>query len=97
MLKTAILTTLLCTFLGGVAFSAEAPAYDRKIERAAIAQVAKKMGGLRESMTVDVPMSASADLDMAQTAGIAEQPNEPRFHALQTPKNFWFVAGVYDQ
>ena len=101
MLKTAMLTLGLCV-LGTNAFAIETPRYDRKIERAAMLQVAKKMGTLRETFTVETriaepEMALNLTLDPGQTGGIAAQPNEPRFPLAEKPKNFRIIAGEYSR
>lgn len=97
MLKTALAFACLCAGLTS-ASAFEAPKYDRKIERAAIAQVGKKMGALRETMDVELPIAVTevpetAPLDAEETAGIDLDARGP----MQGPdyKKFWFVAGVY--
>ena len=99
MLKTAMLTLGLCVS-GTNAFAAETPSYDRKIERAAILQVAKKMGALRETLAdetriAEPEMAMNVDIDLGQTMSIAAQPNEPRFPLHDKPKNFRIIAGEY--
>jgi hypothetical protein len=97
MLKTAL--TLAClgaTSVAALAF--ETPKFDRKIEHAAIMQVSKKMGALRETMTAELPVLATEipaqpELDAGQTAGIVD--NAP-VQGPEKRKNFWFVAGVYE-
>jgi hypothetical protein len=97
MLKTA--TALLCLCVGSTgALAFETPKYDRKIERAAIAQVGKKMGALRETVDVELPvivteLQEAQPLDAQETAGIDPEVRGP----MQGPayKKFWFVAGVY--
>ena len=103
MLKTAVMTTLAVTWLGAKAFAVETPAYDRKIERAAMERVALKMGGLRETLEVEVK-AAAADLaqlplklDPTPTAWVLVQPNEPRFPKPAPVKNFTIIAGEYDR
>jgi hypothetical protein len=97
MLKTAL--TLAClgaTSVAALAF--ETPKFDRKIERAAIMQVSKKMGALRETMAAELTVlvteiPAQPELDTEQTAGIAGSAS---MQGPAMPKAFWFVAGVYD-
>jgi hypothetical protein len=97
MLKTA--TALLCLCVGSTgALAFETPKYDRKIERAAIAQVSKKMGSLRETVDVELPvivteLPEAEPLDAQETAAIEPQVRGP----MQGPeyKAFWYVAGVY--
>lgn len=100
MLKTALLTLGLCV-LGSGAFAVEKPRYDRKIERAAIDRVAMKMGGLRETLEVEVKLAAAdvavPQLDPAPTAGVLVQPNEPRFPKPAHVRNFTIIAGEYDR
>ena len=94
MLKTALLTTLAVTWMGTKAFAIETPKYDRKIERAAIERVARKMGGLRETLDVEVKIAAAdtaalpLELDQTPTATVFIQPNEPRFPRPAPVKNF---------
>lgn len=102
MLKTALLVTFAMTAFGTKANAYETPNYDRKIEHAAIQQVAKKMGALRETLTVETriaepEMAMNIDLDLGQTAGIGPQPNEPRFPAPGKHKNFRIIAGEYNR
>jgi hypothetical protein len=97
MLKTAL--AFACLGVGLTHASAfETPKYDRKIERAAIAQVGKKMGALRETVDVELTVIVSElpeaePLDREETAGIDVTERGP----MQGPvhKKFWFVAGVY--
>jgi hypothetical protein len=97
MLKTATALFCLCA-VSTTALAFETPKYDRKIERAAIAQVGKKMGALRETVDVELPITVTElpeaePLDDQETAAI-----EPRARGLmQGPvfKKFWFAAGVY--
>jgi hypothetical protein len=97
MLKTAL--TLACfgaTTVAALAF--ETPKFDRKIERAAIVQVGKKMGALRETLATELPVSvteiaAQPELDTEQTAGIA---SAAPMQGPAMPEAFWFVAGVYE-
>jgi hypothetical protein len=99
MLKTAVLTLGL-SVLGASAFAVETPNYDRKIERAAIEQVAKKLGGLRETLDIDVKVAVAAlpvELDLPPTATVFAQPNEPRFPKPAEVKNFRIIAGEYDR
>lgn len=96
MLKTALaLTCLAATSLTAQAF--ETPKYDRKIEQAAIAQVGKKLGALREGVDAELPVTvaeipAAPELDFDQTAGVLERAP---VQGPAIPKKFWFVAGVY--
>ena len=101
MLKTAL--TLAClgaTTLAALAF--ETPKYDHKIERAAIMQVGKKMGALRETMATELPVivteiPAQRELDSEQTAGIlVNAAQKGPMQGPAAPKAFWFVAGVYE-
>jgi hypothetical protein len=98
MLKTAILTLGICV-LGSSAFAVETPKYDRKIERAAMERVALKMGGLRETLDVEIRVADIAalpvGLDLAPTATVFVQPNEPRFPRPAEVKNFRIIAGEY--
>ena len=102
MLKTALLTTLAMMWLGREAYAVETPKHDRKIERAAIERVAQKMGGLRETLDVEVKIAmadvaaAPAGLDLAPTATILVQPNEPRFPRPAPVKFFTIIAGEYN-
>jgi hypothetical protein len=100
MLKTAILTLGFCV-LGSGAFAAETPKYDRKIERAAMERVALKMGGLRATLDVEIRVAEAdiaalpVELDLAPTATVFVQPNEPRFPRPAEVKNFRIIAGEY--
>jgi hypothetical protein len=102
MLKTAVLT-LGISVVGSGAFAVETPAYDRKIERAAIERVAMKMGGLRETLDARENLAAAdaaaqpPKLDPAPTATVLVQPNEPRFPKSARVKNFVIIAGEYDR
>lgn len=96
MLKTAILTTLAAAWLGANALAMETPKYDRKIERAAMARVAMKMGGLRETLEADAKIAARVMLDPTPTASVLVQPNEPRFPRPAPPRNFRIIAGEYN-
>jgi hypothetical protein len=101
MLKTALLTTLAVMWIGTKAFAVETPKYDRKIERAAMEQVAKKMGGLRETLEAEIKIAAAdaaaalPELDLAPTSTVLVQPNEPRFPNPAKTKNFRIIAGEY--
>jgi hypothetical protein len=102
MLKTAIMTLGICV-LASSALAVETPKYDLKIERAAIERVALKMGGLRETLDVEIKV-AVADvaalpiiLDLTPTATVLVQPNEPRFPKPAEVKNFRIIAGEYDR
>ncbi len=98
MLKTAVITIGISA-LGTGAFAVEMPKYDRKIERAAIVQVARKMGALRQTLlhpAVIVDRSGVTPFDMQTTSGIFTQPNEPRFGTLQAPKYYFILAGSYN-
>ena len=99
MLKTAMLTTLAMMWLGTKAFALETPKYDRKIERAAMERVALKMGGLRETLDVEIKVAAAAplELDLSPTATVLVQPNEPRFPRPVEVKSFRIIAGEYDR
>jgi hypothetical protein len=105
MLKTALLTLGFCV-VGTGAFAIETPKYDRKIERAAMEQVARKMGDLRETLVVEARiaepvMALNTDLDikldLGQTAGIAAKPKKPHLSAPKKPKNFRIIAGEYNR
>jgi hypothetical protein len=94
MLKTALTLICLC------AVTAAAPAfetqkYDTKIERAAIAQVGKKLGALRETVELELPVAAT-EIPVASnpdvTAGIPQPHTVP---ASAAPKMFRIVAGNY--
>ena len=101
MLKTALLTTLTVMWLGTKAFAIETPKYDRKIERAAMERVALKMGGLRETLDVEIKIAVAdvaalrLKLDLTPTATVLVQPNEPRFPRSAEIKNFRIIAGEY--
>jgi hypothetical protein len=100
MLKTAIMTLGICV-LGSSAFAVETPKYDRKIERAAMERVALKMGGLRETLEVEIKYAVAdvavlpVKLDLTPTATVFVQPNEPRFPRPAQVKNFRIIAGEY--
>jgi hypothetical protein len=102
MLKTAILTLGFCA-LGSGALAVETPKFDRKIERAAIERVAAKMGGLRETLAEEIKVAAAdiaalpVELDLAPTATVLVQPNEPRFPKPVEVKNFRIIAGEYNR
>ncbi len=101
MLKTALLTTLAMMWLGTKAFAVETPKYDLKIERAAVERVASKMGGLRETLEIEIKIaladaaSVPPKLDLAPTSTVLVQPNEPRFPRPVEIKNFRIIAGEY--
>jgi hypothetical protein len=101
MLKTALLTTLTVMLLGTKGFAVETPKYDRKIERAAMERAASKMGGLRETLEVEIKAAAAdvtaapLELDFAPTSTVLVQPNEPRFPKPAETKNFRIIAGEY--
>jgi hypothetical protein len=94
MLKTALALACLCAAtVAAPAF--ETQKYDAKIERAAIAQVGKKMGALRETVELELPVAATeipvaSNLD--ETAGI---PEPHTMQAPAAPKMFRIVAGNY--
>jgi hypothetical protein len=100
MLKTALLTLGFCV-LGSGAFAVETPKYDRKIERAAIDRAAAKMGSLRETLAEEIKVATAdlaalpVELDLAPTATVFGQPNEPRFPEPVELKNFRIIAGEY--
>jgi hypothetical protein len=100
MLKTAMLTLGFCA-LGSSALAIETPKYDRKIERAAMERVASKMGGLRETLEVEIKFAVAdvaalpVKLDLTPTAAVNVQPNEPRFPKPAEVKNFRIIAGEY--
>lgn len=97
MLKAAMIA-LGVGALGTGAVALEMPTYDRKIERAAMVQVAKKMGALRETLlhpATIVDDSGMTQFDMQTTSGIFAQPNEPRFGTPQAPKYYFILAGSY--
>jgi hypothetical protein len=101
MLKTALISLGFCV-VGTGAFAIETPKYDRKIERAAMEQVAKKMGDLRETIVVEAKiiepeMALNIDLDLGQTAGIAAEPTKPLLPMPEKPKNFRIIAGEYNR
>lgn len=102
MLKTALLTIGYCAF-GSSAFAIETPKYDRKIERAAMIQVARKIGGLRATFDVETKVAAAdrpalpLNLDPTPTATVMVHPNAPRFANQAQFKNFTIIAGEYDR
>jgi hypothetical protein len=102
MLKTAMLTLGL-TALGAGALAAEMPKYDRKIERAAMERVAAKVGGLRETLDVEIKVALAdvaalpIELDLAPTATVLARHGEPQQSEPVEIKNFRIIAGEYDR
>ena len=96
MLKTALYVTLAMGALGTGANAFETAKYDRKIEQAAVNQVAKKMGALRESVDAETnvavaDMTQLPELDMVPTSGAWARPSR----TPQPQVFFRIIAGEY--